>query len=78
MKYFFAQCYQRRDGSYLSLPENIKSIVLIRAASEEDAFLILAEQESVDSEISIVDRWGMNEINEEYYINAGQHVPRLS
>lgn len=77
MKYFFAQCYQHRDGSRTSLVENINSIVLIRAASEREAWDILAERES-DCEIPLDERWRMNPIEEEFYTHAGSHVPKLS
>jgi hypothetical protein len=69
-KYFVAMCYQSPNGGYLSYAENEASKIHIKAETEEDAWIIVAEREQVDSEIPLEDRWGIFSSTKETYLNS--------
>ena len=75
MNYYTANCFQDANGRYLSLEENNQSNVAIKARSEEEAFEKLAEQQQVDSELTIEERWNVYSSTEYHYNEC--HLPKL-
>jgi hypothetical protein len=67
MKTYIAQCFQSLSGRYLSLEENNKSTVRIKATNEEEAFERLSEQQQEDSHLRIEERWSIYEVTEESF-----------
>lgn len=73
--YYTASCFQKPNGEYLSLDENRESMVAIKARNEEEAFEKLAEQQQVDSELTIEERWNVYPSTENHYNEC--HLPKL-
>lgn len=67
MKYFIASCFQSLKGRYLSLEENVKSKIKIKAENEDEAWIRISELQQEDSEFTVEERWGMYEISEDQY-----------
>lgn len=69
-QYYIASCFQALNGRYLSLEENKKSTILVKAESEFDAFCKLAELQVEDSHLTVEERWGLLPSSKEIYNNS--------